>query len=158
MFVTGRRPSLIPVGVIAASAVLLGCGGESDTVQIHTEIESGDIFTVGVFTADGAGFCPTGTALPSRFEPVEETDGRQTFSQNQYECDDGSGTFFIETILDLPYEFEFNAIPPEGIVGSDIAWSLEPGLGDYADRSGSGEVTVEIDNGFFVFDGTLSID
>ena len=156
MFVTGWRPSLIHVGVIAAGAVLLGCGGESDSVQIHAEIESGDVFTVGVFTADGAGFCPTGIALPSRVDPVDETDGRQSFLQIQYECDDDSGTFFTETIVDLPYDSVDD--PAEGAVGSEVAWSLEPGIGDYAATSGSGDVTVGIDSGFYVFDGTLSID
>ena len=113
MFVTRRRPSLVHVGLIATSAVLSGCGGESGTVRIHAEIESGDVFTVGVFTADGAGFCPTGIALPSRVE---------------------------------------------GVVGSGVAGSLKPGLGDYNETSGSGEVTVEIDRGFYVFDGVFSID
>ena len=155
-FVTGRPTSHVYVGALVASAGLLGCGGNSETVQIHAEIESGDPFAVGVFTADGAGFCPTGIALPSRVEPVEGTDGRQSFAQVQYECDDDSGIFFIETILDLPFDSVND--PPEGAVGSGVAGSLKPGLDDYAETSGSGEVTVEIDRGFYVFDGVFSID
>ena len=143
-------------GVIAASAVLSGCAGGSDTVQIDAEIDGGSVFAVGVFTADGAGFCPTGIFVPSRVEPVEETDGRQTFVELQFECDDDSGIFFIEHILDLPYDVTTD--PPEGNVGSEIAWSLERGFGDYADTSGSGQVTIEFGRGFFVLDGTLSID
>ena len=155
MFVTGRRPSLILVGVIAASAVLSGCGGESDTVQISAEIGS-EVFDVGVFTADGAGFCPTGIFVPLLVEPVEETDGRQSSLQLQFECDDDSGIFIIETIMDLPYDLRDD--PPEGNVGNEVAWSLESGFGDYGDTSGSGEVIIEVDSGFYVFDGTLSID
>lgn len=157
--VTGRPPSLILVGVIAANVMLLGCGGESDTVQIHAEIGA-KVFDVGVFTADGAGFCPTGTFVPSNVEPVEGTDGLQTFVQKQYECDDDSGIFFIETIMDLPYDVATDPVdaPPEGSLGSRAAWSLEPGFGDYTGTSGSGEVTIEIEGGRFVFDGTLSID
>ncbi len=155
-FLTGRPPSLFHVGVIAAIAVLSGCGGGADSVQIDAEIEGGSVFAVGVFTADGAGFCPDGTFVPSRVEPAEETDGRQTFAELQFECDDDSGIFFIETILELPYDLTTD--PPEGNLGSDIAWSLERGFGDYAETSGSGEVTVEFGSGSFAFDGTLSID
>ena len=70
MSVTGRPPSLVYVGMIVASAVLFGCGGDSDTVHIRARIESDDVFTVGVFTADGAEFCPTGIVLPSRADPL----------------------------------------------------------------------------------------
>jgi hypothetical protein len=159
MPVTGRPSALIHAGVIAASVVLLGCGGESDTVRIHAEIGA-QVFDVGVFTADGAGFCPTGTFVPSNVEPVEGTDGLQTFVQKQYECDDDSGIFFIETIMDLPYDVASDPVnaPPEGTLGSGVAWSLEPGFGDYTNRSGSGEATIEIEGGLFVFDGTLSTD
>ena len=158
--IAGVRPSsLVPVGVIAVSAVLLGCGGESNTVQIHAEIEA-VTFTVGEFTADGAGFCPTGIALPSRVDPVEGTDGRQTFVQIQYECDDDSGIFFTEMVLDLPHDVASGVAndPPEGTLGSGVAWSLEPGIGDYGDASGSGEATVEFDSNYYIFDGTLSTD
>jgi hypothetical protein len=154
----GRPLSLIHVGAIAASAVLLGCGGESNTVQIHAEFEARN-FTVGEFTADGAGFCPTGIALPSNVQPVEGTDGRQTFLQIQYECDDDSGIFFTEMILDIPHDVASDPASnlPEGAVGSE-GWSLAPGIGDYADTAGSGEVTVEFDSNYFIFDGTLSTD
>ncbi len=113
-----------------------------------------------MFTADGAGFCPTGTFVPSRVDPAEGTDGRQTWVQKQYECDDDSGIFFIETIMDVPYDVASDPVdpPPEGSLGSGVAWSLEPGIGDYADTSGSGEVTIEVEGGLFVFDGTLSTD
>ena len=150
---------LRPLVLFAASAVLLGCGGESDTIQIHAEIGA-QVFDVGVFTADGGGFCPTGTFVPLNVEPVEGTDGRQTFVQKQYECDDDSGIFFIETIMDLPYDVATDPVDPpdEGSLGSGVAWSLAPGFGDYADTSGSGEVTIEIEGGLFVFDGTISTD
>ena len=155
----GRPTSPIRVGAIIASAVLLGCGGKSDTVQIHAEIGA-RVFDVGVFTADGAGFCPTGTFVPSNVEPVEGTDALQTFVRKQYKCDDDSGIFFIETILDLPYDVASDPVnpPPEGTLGSGVAWSQEPGFGDYADTTGSGEVTIEVEDGLFVFDGTLSTD
>lgn len=110
----------------------------------------------GVFTADGAGFCATGTFVPSNVQPVEETDGRQSSLQLQFECDDDSGIFFIETIMELPDDLTLD--PPEGNVGNEVAWSLEKGFDDYADASGSGEVTIEIASGLYVFDDTLSID
>jgi hypothetical protein len=144
------------LGVVLLCVGSLGCGGEGDAVQIHAEIESGDIFVVGEFTAEGAGFCPAGIALPSRADPVEESDGRQSFIQVQFECADESGIFLIETVVDLPYELVDD--PPEGPVGGEVTWTLASGLGDYSTLSGSGEVTIKIDGGVYVFDGTLSID
>jgi hypothetical protein len=114
--------------------LLSSCGSSSDEIAIEASVSNegiafGDVGfgLLGTFTADG--ICDAGT-----WTNVEGNDDSTPYThRDQYSCEDGSGTFFVNVELTDARE--------AGLGPYDGTWSIVgDGLGDHSKLTASGTI------------------
>lgn len=112
--------SMVVAGFAAA------CGGGALDVEIAVGVTDQQVYPF-VFIASGPAvdkgvICPAGE--------VEEGPGASNIARNTFVCEDGTGSFGIETVVDL------RGFEGEGVPVSD--WTVTSGTEEYATLRGTG--------------------
>lgn len=118
-------------------------------VPVDDEVvcEGGVVTVDHLESADGATITPDDWA--ARFDTARADAGTvEVYLFQEFECADGSGSFSMKAHTTFDFsEFEFEG---EQDVGR---WEIESGTGQYADLSGSGDVTLDYENDDVKYDG-----